>query len=290
MNKYDIHSQAWTEVFQKCGGEKDYAKLMGKPQETVNDWRNKPGMRVPPVKLMLTEMLVGVSLERTNVFFPEDNKTMREFQQVKNQLHYREMSLDEIVIENIPYLPGFEENDRILVDNEGFLISGLWQIEMHKKNHQNKVKVFVLDMKALILELRSLNEMGDFSKSERIAIGYRLKQLIGSRKGQHPQLLNLKSEKDKINVNHKAEGETVRYQVEWVGKTNQHLAKILGFSGKNTYYRTEKICQQGIRALIDALNEGLFSIDKAFEISKLPEDKQNEFVEQQALNRRGVKT
>ncbi len=280
VDKYQVRSQAWTEVLRICGGEKAYIKLINKPQETVNDWRNKPEMKVPSIELMETEMLTGVPIEKLNPFFPEDNKKMRRWQESRKKLHIREMFLNDIVIENIRYLSLLYEDERILVDNYGVLISGLAQIETHKKNHKNKVQVFVVDIEALILELSALNEASDFSKSELICIGYRIKQLIGSRKGKHIYSENSESKKDEISIDNQSRDGTVRYEVKWAGLTNAHLAKILGFSSKNTYYRTEKVCERGTRSLINALNGGLVSIDKAFEISKLPKDKQNERVAQ----------
>jgi len=125
--------------------------------------------------------------------------------------------------------------------------------------------------------------MSDFSKSERIAIGYRIKQLIGSRKGKHTQLVNLKPEKIEINVENQAKDETVRYQVEWIGKTNEHLADLLGFLGKNTYYRTEQIFNHGTQVLMDTLDQGIISIDKAFNVCKLPKDEQNACVVEAVL-------
>ncbi len=301
-DKFVIRDRAWAEVRQICNSEeKSYHELMGVPQQTANDWLNQIG-KVPHVYLIKTEMLFSISIERLSPFTEEENKIFREWQRYAYQLHYRELSLNDIVIENIRYLPLLKENDRILVDNNGVLISGLEQLEAHKKNNKNKVKVFVVDIEALILELRSIKEMGEFSKSECMCIGYRVKQLIGSRKGQHVQSVNVKSEKEEANINNKAKDRTiryelkstkrtnkhlnetkdrtVRYEVKWAGLTNEHLAKILGFSGKNTYYRTDKVCQQGTPALINALNEGLFSIDRAFEISKSSQDEQNKNVAQ----------
>ena len=283
LNNDEIHSRAWIEVFRRCGNEKRYAKLMKTPQPTVNGWRNKPGIKVPMIKLMETEMLTGVLIEKLNPFFPEDNKIMRRWQENRKNLHIREMFLNDIVIEKMRYLPLLQEDERILVDNKGVLISGLTQIEAHKKNHKNKVRVFVVDIEALVLELCTINEIGDFSKSELICIGYRIKQLIGSRKGKPIHSLSRESEKDGININKPSIDRTVRYELKWAGLTNAHLAKILGFSGKNTYYRTEKVCEQGTPSLINALNEGLVSIHKAFEISNLPKDKQNEVVLQLVL-------
>lgn len=312
LNKLVIRDRAWAEVRQICKNEgKSYHELMGVAQQTANDWLNQV-VQVPHLYLIKTEMLFGISIERLSPFTTEENKIFREWQQNANQLYSREMPLDKIAIENLPYLTGFKENARVLVDHDGVLISGLGQIEAYKKNGQNKVKVFVVDIAALIFELRSIKEMADFSKSEYIAIGHRAKQLIGNRKGQHTQLINVKpetvkinakskahdrtvrsqvnthlinvkSEKIKINIKNKAEDGTVRYQVEWIGKTNEHLAKIFGFSGKNTYYRTEQICYYGTQALIDALDQESISIDRAFKISKLAKDKQNEYAEQNAL-------
>ena len=282
-NNDQIHSKTWTKVIQKSGNEKAYAKSIGRAQSTVNERRNNPARRMLTKDLLNTAMSTGFSIETLNPCFPEDNEAMRTFQRGFKQLHAREMSLNEIIIENIPYRSEFKENDRILVDNHNVLIVGRGQIEAHKKNSQNKVKVFVVDIAALIFELLSIEQMSDFSKSERIAIGYRIKQLIGSRKGKHTQLVNLKPEKIEINVENQAKDETVRYQVEWIGKTNEHLADLLGFSGKNTYYRTEQIFNHGTQVLMDTLDQGIISIDKAFNVCKLPKDEQNACVVEAVL-------
>lgn len=79
-DKYEICYYAWLEVKKWFGSVTAYAKLMGLPHSTVNDWFNSPGIEIPFEYLALTELITGVPIERLSPFTEHINKIMRRWQ------------------------------------------------------------------------------------------------------------------------------------------------------------------------------------------------------------------
>jgi hypothetical protein len=125
------------------------------------------------------------------------------------------------------------------------IISGLARVESYQALGLEYISVECIDLRSLYLGTQTLENLGNrFLNTELGAIGLRIEQLILT------------------------EAWCLGTTVE--GRKEDYIAKILGFTSRDTYRRIKKICLQGNPALIEAVNEQRIPIKTGAKIAELP--------------------
>ena len=274
-NEAKTRTLAWLEAVRICGGEKKLGMLIEVKQSTISTWINQPSRNIPLDKALLTEEItkIGIdrllpNLKRVNAYLKKRNEP--------NKLISQELLTNKILITDAIYLPYPKPDRHIIIDTGCNLIAGLIELQQLQKNNQDKANVIILDLIGLLLGTYSLD--GIINKlliSERIAIGLRLKKLLGDRQGQRTDLI--KSSKTQINHDNQSPLNTIWHQVS--GKTAALIAKIIGFASQNTYIRAEQVYFNGCQELINALDQKQIFIARAATIAKFSKDQQPKFMQ-----------
>jgi hypothetical protein len=248
VHNYEIRHRALLEAIRCCGGVAAYGRRIKVSRARASNWCNKLDIKIPYEYVLLTEELTQVSIERLSPFTEEINKSMRRYLSGKSPYINRE--LNDILIGKQVYVKHLKPDRPIIVGTDGVLISGLAQMEIYKAAGIKKSQVMVLDLEALFLETRPIEDMNIHLLliSERVAIGLRLEQLISSRMGR-PKNPNLSSREKELKNNPK----TLPKWGEIVGRKDVKVAHMIGFS-TNTYYRAKQTYLKGNAELIDALD------------------------------------
>lgn len=145
----------------------------------------------------------------------------------------------------------------IVMDKQNGLISGERQIRACELLGKKIVFTSVISLEALLKTPRVEHELKKyFIFSETIAIGMALEKLLGDRRGKPSKLQN--------NIRRKFG--------ELKGRTDQFVSELLGLGKKDAYRQAKKVLKQGVRLLIDAMDEGKMSVFAAAEIASLPKE------------------
>ena len=228
--KCEMRRRAVLEAIRFCGGVVAFSNRLNINRSRASNWVNQPGINIPYEYVILTEDLTQVSIERLSPFTEDANKVVRRLRD-PGKTPAMTVAFKEIIIGKHPYYRCQTLKRPIIVGTDRVLISGLAQIEAYKKRGLQKIQIIVLDLVALTLGIRSLQDFKvDFLVSERVAIGVRLEYLQG---------------------------------------VNEKQAGILGFSDQNTYRLAKQIYFQGISNLISLVDEKQISIDEAGSIATL---------------------
>jgi hypothetical protein len=227
-------------------------------------------------RLVEIEITTGVSLERLAPHREEEVKMMRRWQ-AASRGGYPEivMPLSDIIIGDIPYFNSSIQNQRIIIDINHVLISGLTQIQTHKINGDSKVLVVRLDLETLLLRLRKLQSIDlALDDDEKVAIGQHLEKMLGDRQGQRNDLGPQPVKNKAINSSQVSLLRSTCYEVN--GRTDEYIAELVGFGSKDSYVRAKRVCLKGISELIAAMKVKKISIANAAKLAKLPTDQQCE--------------
>lgn len=256
-NKYEIRRRALLEAIRFCGGVAAYSRRLKVSRSRASNWRNQPEIAIPYEYVVLTEDITQVSIERLSPFTESANKVIRRLRS-KDKLSSVSMEVKEIIIEEQPY-PKWQNPERpIIVGTDGVLISGLMQVEIHKASNIKKIQVFVLDLEALILEKRTVEDMNiDLFISEQVAIGLRLEQLLGNHSGRRNDLPHCNS----LNGLNSTEPRRICDEVRW--DRGGMIAQIVGLPSRDAYYRAKQVYLSGNSELINLLDLQKISIATA---------------------------
>lgn len=265
-NKYEIRHRALLEAMRICGGVTAYSKSINISRSRASNWLNRDEIEIPYEYVVLTEELTQVSIERLSPFTEMTNKVIRRLRS-KEKHRQINIKLDEIIISNHPYLKYVQEGRPIIIGTDRVLISGLMQLRAHKTLKTNTVPVKILDLEALLLEMRSIEEINiNFLISEQVAIGLRIEELLGDRQGKRNDLHPNKKDR------HTYEMTTLDRICDEVQDKGKVISRVAGFSSRNSYYRARQVYLHGNSELIDKLDKKELSIAMAAQQSKFSED------------------
>ncbi len=257
-NKIEIRRRALLEAMRFCGGVKAYSERLKVSRTRASNWVNQPDIDMPYEFAVLTEEFTHVSVERLSPYTEMTNQVMRRLRSKETLLPVN-MELDEIQIGTQSYSICQKPDRPILVGTDGILITGLGQIEMFKSMGFNKIQVTILDLEALLLGDRSLQNTNiEFSISERVAIGLRLEQMLGHRQGKRNDL----KKSNRINQESSKDIQQLRPRWDEVGRVDIYISKLIGF-GKGTYHRARYVCLKGTQSLIDLMDRKEITIATA---------------------------
>ena len=268
-----IRKAAWLEAVRFFGSERKLGIFLGVGQSTISKWIHDPKMPIPYDKALAVEEVTGhISIERLLPNHPINKYLDKRV--CTNEL--MEVLIDKIVITDLPYL-SFQQPDRnIIIDADGILISGLVELQAYKKAKKAKIKVIMLEVKELLSGTNIIKNISNqFIVTELVAIGLRLQQLLGNRQGRRNDL-NLKASTGKINDNNLLQAGSIGYAI--IGRTDDKIASILGFSSQDSYIRAKKVYLNGSKELIQALIAKHVPIGRAAVIAKLPKNQQSKFI------------
>jgi ParB-like nuclease domain len=142
------------------------------------------------------------------------------------------------------------------------LIFGARRIEAFKLLGLENIPARVLDISSIILGEQAENEIRkDFTISERVAIGRKVEEKEGERRGR-PSSESIVDPGPQFGV-----------------KTRDLAGKQAGFGSGKSYARASDAVDKGIPELVEALDRGDIGIRPAAEIANLPEAEQAKYSE-----------
>ncbi len=153
------------------------------------------------------------------------------------------------------------------VDRSYGLIFGARRLEAHKALGLDTIKVRILDIAdPLLAEEHENTTRKDFTPSERVAIAAALKEAIGTRQGQRTD---------------RVQGELPENIPEVTGQeTRQVIARRSGFGNETTLRQATIVVEQGIPALVAAMDNGVIAIATAAKLARAPAATQHQAVDQ----------
>lgn len=245
-NKQKMRQQALLEAIEFCGGVAAFSQRLKINRTRVSNWRNQPEIRIPYEYVVLTEAITQVSVERLSPFTEASNKALRGLLALSS-LAPTEVSLNDIIIDHHPYIRYFNPDRSIIIGTDKVLISGIEQLQSLKILKLKKAMVFVLDLKALLLGIRTLKECSfNFLISEQTLVGLRLEQLIANdfnRSKSLPYVCNQRGE---------------RYE--------QEIARMVGFENSMAYSQAKMIYHKGSPTLMQTVDKKQISLLDASKI------------------------
>ena len=256
-NSRFIRTASLIEAVRLLGSEKNLGLAIKIKQPSISKLLSNSIMLSYYAALSI-EKATGINIDSLMPHEKEMNTYLkkREF----NTLFLREIPKKEIITTNSVSLPFSQPNRFIIIGTDRVLISGQANLNSHLGN---TIKALVLDLKSLINGTESIeNILHKLLISERIAIGLRIEQLIGNRKGQ-------RTTKNKINQRLKS----IDYQI--TGRTYTHAAKITGFS-KDTYIRGKKVYSPENQKLINDIDNKIIAIATAAKLIKFRKQQQQQ--------------
>ena len=278
--KYEIRHRALLEAIRFCGGVAAFSRRIKVGRSRASNWLNQPEIKIPYEYVVLTEDVTQVSIERLSPFTEAANKAIRRLRQI-DKLSTLELPLNEIQLGNTFYPDYCKVKQSIIVSTDRVLISGLTELKTQKANGLKKVSVIVLDLKSLILEMRSLQSIGvELLPSERLAIGLHLEPLLGKTRGYRSDLKKGDTHKPLSNN----DSQLCRICDEMTGRKDSKIAQIVGLTSKDTYNRVKQVYLHGIPALLQVLDEKHISIAMAAKVAKLTMSDQVAYLEKRGMS------
>lgn len=258
-NKIEMRKRALLEAIRFCGGVTGYSKRIKVSRTRASNWCNKPEIEIPYEYAVLTEAITQVSIERLSPNTEAANKVIRSIR-ANNKLTPLSVEFNSIQIGDLCYYKCVHPERSIIIGTDGVLIAGWGQLEAQKSLKQRKALVTVLDLEAIALEKRMLKEMNlDLSISEKVAIGLRLEQLIGSYQGQRN---DLKGSRGIINDNI-LENDQLCRPGDKVVRNDSLIANLVDLGSKDTYLRAKKVYLHGDIEIIQAMDNKDLPVKKA---------------------------
>jgi hypothetical protein len=222
--KYEMRHRALLEAIRFCGGVVAYSNRLNVNRSRASNWCNQPELNIPYEYVVLTEDVTQVSIERLSPFTDAANEVIRRLR-TSDRLLPIIIPFNEILVGDSSYYRCPILERPIIVGTDRGLISGLAQMEAYRNMGMKKARVIVLDLEALILEMRSIKELNNhFLMSELIAIGIRLENL---------------------------------------NRNNTKIANILGLPSRDAYCQAKQIYLHGDSELINLLDKRQISIAMA---------------------------
>lgn len=145
------------------------------------------------------------------------------------------------------------------IDENRNLVFGARRIEAHKALNRVLIdcKTIYTNNKVQVEEAEN-KDRKDFTPSEKVAIADAIRAKIGNRQGQRTDIDELN---DEIQ------------EVETGTSTLQHAAKEAGFGSDRTYRDASSVVDSGDQEIIDKMDSGEISINKAAQMIKPEEPK-----------------
>lgn len=265
-SNYSIRQDALIETIRFMGDRKNLRKLLKIKKNRLNKWLNVISTKIPYEYCMIIASVTGINIERLSPFTPEANKIFNELQaQNKKNIQY---PVSQIVVRDSFFDPNTIIGSAIIVGSGGVLISGLLMLQLYQVQGKLWIPAMVLDLRALILKANSPIPLHlSLLISEKIAISFELKKILGSRQGVRSDLKN-KALPTSENLKNESSLRSLGYEVS--GRTDAWIAQVLGFGSKELLNRAQKIYLQGSHALITAVNEGKVPITVAAKMLEKP--------------------
>ncbi len=145
----------------------------------------------------------------------------------------------------------------VVVDSHNQLITCACRLRAHRFTKNETIKVCVLDIEEALRAEHKINPLIlDLPISERVAVMMALERGIGQRRGR-PKYKLISPLGDELT-----------------GRTDSFFAEKLGLGSKNNYRRAKQVVNQGIPALVRAMNQRLLPMTLAAEIAQLNPEQQ----------------
>jgi len=146
----------------------------------------------------------------------------------------------------------------ILIDQNNHLITCECRLRAHVERGDRKARVYRLDINTLLNNPNTESLVQNFPMSERVDIGLWVEKMQSGRRGERTDLELVENFP----------------QVPSGNKTRQIAAHIAGFGNDRTYRQAKEVMRYGTRELIDATDNGLLKIYRAFQIARLAPENQ----------------
>jgi len=227
--KCEMRRRAVLEAIRFCGGVVAFSKRLNVNRSRASNWCNQSDINIPYEYVVLTEDVTQVSIERLSPFTEAANQVIRRLRGV-SKFSPIYIPFNEIFIGAFSFYRCFDPNRPIIVGTDRVLISGLAQMESYRNMGAKKVQVTVLDLEALMLEIRFIRDINSHLLiSERVAIGIRL---------------------------------------ECLNKGSDKIYRIMDFYSEETYKLSKQIFFHGVPELISLVDKEQISINLAAAISQ----------------------
>lgn len=260
--KYEIRRRALLEAVRFCGGVAAYSRCLSINRSRASNWINQSDIEIPYEYAVLTEEITQVSIERLSPFTEAANKVIRRLR-YKGKTEPIYFELKSIIVGEHRYFKYPQKDRRLIVGTDGVLIPGLAQMEVYKSIKMKKVPVIIVDLEALLLQVRSIRDINTrLLISDKIAIGLRLEQLLGNQQGQRHDLLKRRIRKIKDFNQLRLICNEVK------GSRGDKVACASGFQSKASYYRARQVYLEGNQDVIDQMDNKEISIAMASKLVK----------------------
>lgn len=214
-------------------------------QVTANELAPKKSQVLKNLKIEISQHIPWLSRHYTSI---KDIKTLEKFCVTKSNLNYFKILLSSIKKQEL-LRP-------ILVSTTGELINGKYRLKAYELLGHTHISTLVISLHELTKAKDAATQLiKNFTISERISIGIACARLLGHRQGQRNDLLRRNSDEVKVQK-----------------ITRTIIAEHIGFHNGETYRQAKKVVQNGICALISAMDEEKISISAAGQIAKNPPD------------------
>lgn len=258
-NKIEMRKRAMLEAIRFCGGVTGYSKRIKVSRPRASNWCNNPSIEIPYEYAVLTEAITQVSIERLSPYTEAANKVIR-LMRANTKLAPLSVDINSIQIGDHFYSKCAYLERSIIIGTDGVLIAGLPQLETQKSNKYRKALVTILDLEAIALEKITLKEMNlDLLISEKVAIGLRLEELIGSYQGKRSDLIG---DKKLINESNPENNQLCR-PGDKVIRNDSFIADLIELGSKDTYLRARKVYLHGDLEIIQAMDNKELPVKKA---------------------------
>ncbi len=169
----------------------------------------------------------------------------------------------------------------IIIATDQALISGFYQLEAHKINHCETVKVIIVDLEALWSKVKTYADFHfDFLIEEKVWMGVWIEKWRGNHSGERNDLDPSRPLKRSRAQKKSDKSYTPRPPVDEVcGRKDIRIAEILAFGCKSTYHNAKHVCFYGIPELIHAMNRKQITITEAAKLSKQTHAEQRAWIQ-----------
>lgn len=262
-NKIEMRKRALLEAIRFCGGVTGFSKRLKVSRPRASNWVNKPEIEIPYEYVVLIEAITQVSIERLSPNTEAANKVIRALR-AQNKFAPLFVEISSILVADHFYSCA-KPGRPIIVGTDGLLISGLSELEAQKSSKQRKIQVTLLDLEAIALGHRSLNETNlELLVSEKVALGIRLEQVLGKHQGARNDI----KESPKL-IKKIIDDSELCPKWDKVERLDSYVAHLIDLKSKNTYQRAKQVYLQGNLDLIHAMDQRQISIAMAAQNLKI---------------------
>jgi ParB-like nuclease domain len=164
-----------------------------------------------------------------------------------------------------------------VITSTNLLVCGFRRLEALKRLGRTTVEASVIDPADLLQAEHDENELRKaFTDSERVALGKALEALIGSRQGQRTDQVETTQPVANLPQAEPGSGASSSPlvgkipQVAPGQKTREVVAKAVGYGNEKTYRQAKRVVDNGVPALVDAMDRGEVSKPDAALMATLP--------------------